>query len=163
MFVGDYCRVVPFLFGGWVITTKTKIIAIAAFLAAYGLGCLWLGHRNERLEWEAHVAKMEQEYERKESEALRQAERLRQEQEKELVAQLEAVRLANADLVADAIRVREQFDALRSRRDSTNEQCYDRVERCERLLSEGYSLASEGEGLLRDRDARLKALKVFVN
>ena len=144
-------------------TTKTKIIAIVGFLAVYGLGCLWLGHRNERLEWEVHVARMEEEYERNESEALRQAERLRQEQEKALIAQLEAVRLANADLVADAIRVREQFDALRSRRDSTNEQCYDRVERCERLLSEGYSLASEGEGLLRDRDARLKALKVFVN
>ena len=104
------------------------------------------------------MAKMETEYERKESEVLRQAERLRQEQEKELVAQLEAVRTANADLVADAIRVREQFDALRSRRDSTNEQCYDRVERCERLLSEGYQLAAEGEGLLRERDARLKVL-----
>ena len=114
--------VVPFFFGGWIITTKTKIIAIVAFLAVYGLGCLWLGHRNERLEWEAHVAKMEEEYVRKESEALRQAERLRQEQEKELIAQLEVVRMANAELVADAIRVREQFDALRSRRDSTGEQ-----------------------------------------
>ena len=140
-------------------TTKTKILAIVAFLAVYGLGCLWLGHRNERLEWEAHVAKMEEEYERKESEALRQAERLRQEQEKELVAQLEAVRRANADLVADAIRVRGQFDALRSRRDSAGEQCCDRVQRCERLLSEAYELAGEGEGLLRDRDARLNALK----
>ena len=105
------------------------------------------------------MAKMEEEYERKESEAFRQAERLRQEQEKELVAQLEAVRLANAELVADAIRVREQFDALRSRRDSTGKQCGDRVERCERLLSEAYELAAEGEGLFRERDARLKALK----
>ena len=105
------------------------------------------------------MAKMEMEYERKESEALRQAERLRQEQEKELVAQLEAVRMVNADLVADAIRVREQFDALRSGRDSTNEQCCDRVERCERLLSEAYSLAAESEGLFKDRDARLNALK----
>ena len=105
------------------------------------------------------MAKVETEYERKESEALRQAERLRQEQEKELVAQLEAVRMANADLVADAIRVREQFDALRSRRDSNDEQCCDRVERCERLLSTGYELAGEGEGLLRERDARLKILK----
>ena len=140
-------------------TMKTKIIAIVVFLAVYGLGCLWLGHRNERLEWEAHVAKMETEYERKESEALRQAERLRQEQEKELVAQLEAVRLDNAELVADAIRVREQFDALRSGRNSTDEQCGNRVERCERLLSEGYQLAAEGEGLFRERDARLRALK----
>ena len=140
-------------------TTKIKIIAIVAFLAIYGLGCLWLGHRNERLEWEAHVAKMEQEYERKESEALRQAERLRQEQEKRYLAQIEEVRAHNADLVADAIRVREQFDALRSRRDSNCEQCGDRVERCERLLSEGYQLASEGEGLLRESDARLKVLK----
>ena len=105
------------------------------------------------------MANMEMEYERKESEALRQAERLRQEQEKELIAQLEAVRMANADLVADAIRVREQFDALRSRRDSTGEQCNDRLERCERLLSTGYELANEGEGLLRERDARLKAMK----
>ena len=103
---------------------------------------------------------MEEEYERKDSEAFRQAERLRQEQEKELVAQLEAVRLANAELVADAIRVREQFDALRTRRDSTGEQCCGRVERCERLLSEGYSLAAEGEGLLRERDARLKTQKM---
>ena len=139
--------------------TRTKTIAIVAFLAVYGLGCLWLGHRNERLEWQAHMAQMEEEYARKESEALRRAERLRQEQEKELVAQLEAVRLANADLVADAIRVREQFDALRSRRDSTSEQCYSRVERCERLLSEGYSLAAEGEGLLREYSARLNVLK----
>ena len=98
-------------------TTKTKIIDIVGFLAVYGLGCLWVGHRNEPLVWENHVAKMENEYERKESEALRQAERLRQGQEKELVTQLDAVRLVNA------IRVREQFDALRSGRDATSEQC----------------------------------------
>ena len=140
-------------------TTKTKIIAIFAILVVYGLGCLWVGHRNERLEWEARVAKMEVEYERKESEALRQAERLRQEQEKELVAQLEAVRLDNAELVAGAIRVREQFDALRAGRDSTDVQCGDRLERCERLLSEGYQLAAEGEGLLRERDARSRILR----
>ena len=97
---------------------KTKIVSIVDFLAVYGLGCLWLSHRNGRLEWEARVVKME-EYERKESEALRQVERLRQEQAKELVAQLEAVRVVNADLVADAIRLREQFDALQSRCDST--------------------------------------------
>ena len=139
-------------------TMKTKIIAIVAILAVYGVGCLWLGHRNERLKWEAHVAQMEEEYARKESEALHQAERLRLEREKELTAQLEVVRLANAELVADAIRVREQFDALRSGRDSTGEQCGDRLERCERLLSEGYSLAAEGEGLLKDWDARLGSL-----
>ena len=130
-----------------------------SFLAVYGIGCLWVGHRNERLEWEAHVAKMEKEYEQKESEALRQAERLRQEQEKRYLAQMEEVRAHNADLVADAIRVREQFDRLRSRRDSTSEQCCDRVERCERLLSEGYELAAEGEGLLREWGARLRSLK----
>ena len=136
---------------------KTKIIAIVAFLAVYGIGCLWLGHRNERLEWVARVARMEEEYERKESESLRQAERMREEQEKELIAQLEAVRVANAELVADAIRVREQFDALQSGRDTTGEQCRNQVERCERLLSEGYQLAAEGEGLLREWGARLKA------
>lgn len=38
-------------------TAKAKVIAIVAFLAVYGLGCLWLGHHNERLEWVAHVAK----------------------------------------------------------------------------------------------------------
>ncbi len=102
---------------------------------------------------------MEQEYERKESEALRQAERLRQEQEKRYIAQMEEVRAHNADLVADVIRVREQFDQLRSRRDSTGEQCCSRAERCERLLSTGYELAGEGETLLRERDARLRALK----
>lgn len=99
-----------------------------------------------------------EEYERKESESLRLAERLRREQEQRYIGQMEEVGAHNADLVADAIWVRELFDALRSRRDSTGERCGDRVERCERLLSEGYSLASEGEGLLRDRDARLKAL-----
>lgn len=141
-------------------TTKAKIIAIVTFLIAYGLGCLWLGHRNERLEWEAHVAKMEEEHARQESEALRQAERLRQKQEKQYLAQMEEVRAHNADLVADAIRVREQFDALRFRRDSTDERDSGRVERCERLLSEGYSLEAEGEGLLKERGARLKALKL---
>lgn len=141
-------------------TTKYKIVLIAVALIAYGLSCLWLGHHNERLEWEAHVAMMEEEYERKESDALRLAERLRREQEKEFIDQMEAVRMANADLVADAIRVREQFDALRSGRNSTSEQCCSRVERCERLLSEGYSLASEGEGLLRERDARFKPLRM---
>ena len=141
--------------------TKYKTIVLVVALISYGLGCLWLGHRNERLVWEIHLTKMEEEYERKESEALRQAERLRQEQEKELVAQLEAVRMANAELVADALRVREQFDALRSGRDSTGEQGGSRLERCERLLSEGYSLAAEGEGLLRERDARLKANRLL--
>lgn len=126
-------------------TIKYKIIVVVVTLIAYGLSCLWLGHHNERLEWEAYVAKMEEEYERKESEAFRQAERLRQEQEKRYVVQMEEVRTHNADLVADALRVREQFDALRSGRDSTNEQCGSRVERCERLLSEGYELgAPEG-------------------
>ncbi len=140
-------------------TERVKIIAVLMALIIYGAGCLWLGHRNERLEWEAHVAKMGEEYERKESEALRLAERLRHEQEKEYIAQIKAVRMANADLVADALRVREQFDALRSNRDSTNEQCYSRLERCERLLSTGYELAAESEGLLRECDARLRALK----
>ncbi len=148
-----------FTFRDWKMTTKPKFIAIVAFLAVYGFGCLWLGHRNERLEWEAHVAKLEQEYERKESESLRHAERLRQEQEQRYIVQMEEVRAHNADLLADAIRVREQFDALRFGRDSTGEQCCNRVERCERLLSEGYQLAAEGEGLLRERGARLKALK----
>ena len=39
-------------------TTKYKIIVVVVTLIAYGLGCLWLGHHNERLVWEAHVAKM---------------------------------------------------------------------------------------------------------
>lgn len=102
---------------------------------------------------------MEEEHERKESEALRQAERLHLEQEKRYIAQMEEVRAHNADLVADAIRVRDQFDALRSGRHSTNEQRNSRVERCEQLLSTGYELATEGEGLLRDRDVRLNVLK----
>ena len=105
------------------------------------------------------MARMETEYERKESEALRQAERLRQEQEKELVAQLEAVRLANTELVADAIRVREQFDKPQSGRDSNYKSSDHRADRCNALLSEAYSLASEGESLLRERDTRFRALK----
>lgn len=37
--------------------------------------------------------------------------------------------------------------------------CNSRAARCERLLSEAYDLAAEGEGLLKDRDARLNALQ----
>ena len=65
----------------------------------------------------------------KESEVLRRAERLRQEQEKELVAQLQASSVANTNLVADAIWVR----ALRSRRDLPGERFCNRVERYERV------------------------------
>ncbi len=68
------------------------------------------------------------------------------------------IRAHNADLVADAIRVHEQFDALRFGRHPTNEYC-SRVERCEQLLLTGYKLASEGKGLLKERDARLNSLK----
>ena len=72
---------------------------------------------------------------------------------------MEDVRVANADLVADASRVREQFDKLQSGRDSNGKSNDHRAERCDALVSEAYILASEGEGLLRDRDARLNALK----
>ena len=102
---------------------------------------------------------MEQEYERKESEALRQAERLRLEQEKRYIAQMEEVRAHNADLVADAIRVRELFAQVQSTRSPDLERSHHRIERCEQLLSTAYSLAGEGEALLRERDARLEAVR----
>lgn len=67
--------------------------------------------------------------------------------------------MANAELVADAIRVREQFDKLQSGRDSNGQSSNRRTDRCNALLSEAYGLASEGEGLLRECDSRMNALK----
>ena len=72
-------------------------------------------------------------------------------------AQMDAARLVNAELAADALRVREQFAQIQSTRSPDLERSHYRVERCERLLSEGYGLANEGEGLLREREARLRA------
>ena len=59
---------------------------------------------------------------------------------------------------ADALRVRELFAQIQSRRSPDLERSHHRIERCEQLLSEAYELAGEGEALLNDRDARLKAL-----
>ena len=66
--------------------------------------------------------------------------------------------IANAELAADALQVRELFAQIQSRRNPGLERSHYRIERCEQLLSEAYSLAGEGEGLLKERDARLKAL-----
>ena len=70
-----------------------------------------------------------------------------------------ALSIVNAELAADALRVRELFAQIQSRRSPDLERSHHRIERCKRLLSEAYSLAGEGEGLLRERDARLETLK----
>ena len=72
---------------------------------------------------------------------------------------MDRFKLLNAERAADALRVRELFAQIQSTRNPDLERSYHRIERCERLLSEGYELAAEGEGLFRERDARLRALK----
>ena len=66
----------------------------------------------------------------------------------------------NAELAADALRVRELFAQVQSRRSPDIERSHHRIERCERLLSEAYELAGEGEGLLKECHGHLRALRV---
>ena len=58
---------------------------------------------------------------------------------------MDRFKLANAELAADALRVRELFAQIQSRRSPDLERSHHRIERCEQLLSEAYSLgAPEG-------------------
>lgn len=98
-------------------------------------------------------------YATRETEALQKAETICKQQEQKYLAEMANLKRSNADLALDTARVREQFDQLKSRRGSNSQPSDHRADRCEHLLSEAYELASEGEGLLRDRDARLNALK----
>ena len=58
---------------------------------------------------------------------------------------MDRFKLANAELAADALRVRELFAQIQSRRSPDLERSHHRVKRCEQLLSEAYELgAPEG-------------------
>lgn len=141
------------------ILSKNKNTAIAIAIIAFGIGCYLYGAHVERLEANEEIALLEREYANRESAALYEADELRKQQEQKFLEEMDRLRALNTDISLDAIRVREQFDKLQSSRDSNGKSSDHRAERCNSLLSEAYSLASEGEGLLRDRDARLKALK----
>ena len=138
---------------------KIKTYGIPIALIVFGLSAFFYGAHVERVEANEEIAQMEKDYAMRESSALWEAETIRKQQEQKYLQEMDRFKLLNAELTADAIRVRELFDQIQSRRSSDLEQTHNRVERCERLLSEAYELAAEGEGLLRERDARLEAMK----
>ena len=137
---------------------KIKAYGIPIALILFGLSAFFYGAHVERLEANEEIAQMEKEYAIRESSALWEAENLRKQQEAKYLVEMDRFKLLNAELTADALRVREQFAQIQSRRSPDLERSHYRVERCERLLSEAYELAAEGEGLLHDRDARLNVL-----
>ena len=134
---------------------KIKAYGIPIALILFGLSAFLYGAHVERLEADEEIAQMEKEYAIRESSALWEAENLRKQQEAKYLVEMDRFKLVNAELTADALRVRELFAQIQSRRSPDLERSHHRVERCERLLSEAYELAGEGEGLLRDRDVRL--------
>ena len=138
---------------------KIKAYGIPIALILFGLSAFFYGAHVERLEANEEIAQMEKEYAIRESSALWEAENLRKQQEAKYLVEMDRFKLLNAELTADALRVREQFAQIQSRRSPDLERSHHRVERCERLLSEAYELAGEGEGLLKERDARLSVLK----
>lgn len=138
---------------------KIKTYGIPIALIIFGLSAFFYGAHVERLEANEEIALMEKEYAIRESSALWEAENIRKQQEEKYLVEMDRFKLANAELAADALRVRELFAQIQSRRSPDLEHSHNRIERCERLLSEAYDLANEGEGLLKDRDARLSALK----
>ena len=137
---------------------KIKTYGIPIALILFGLSAFFYGAHVERLEADEEIAQMEKEYAIRESSALWEAENLRKQQEAKYLVEMDRFKLVNAELAADALRVRELFAQIQSRRSPDLERSHYRIDRCERLLSEAYELAVEGEGLLNDRDARLKAL-----
>ena len=138
--------------------TKIKTYGVPIALMLFGLAAFFYGAHVERLEANEEIALMEKEYATRESSALWEAERIRKQQEENYILEIKRVNANNARINADALRVREQFNQLQSRRSPDIERCNSRAQRCERLLSEAYELAGEGEGLLRERDARLATL-----
>ena len=136
---------------------RMPIVTVLIIVGA--LSCFFYGAHVERLEANEEIALMEKDYAIRESAALYEAEELRKHQEQKFLEEMDRLRAINADISSDVIRVREQFDQLQSGRDSSGQSSDQRTDRCNALLSEAYSLAGEGEGLLRDRDARLNALK----
>ena len=138
---------------------KIKTYGIPIALILFGLSAFFYGAHVERLEANEEIAQMEKDYAIRESSALWEAETVRKQQEQKYLLEMDRFKLLNAELAADALRVREQFAQIQSHRSPDLERSHHRVERCERLLSEAYSLAGEGEGLLKERDARLNTLK----
>lgn len=138
---------------------KIKTYGIPIALILFGLSAFFYEAHVERLEANEEIAQMEKEYAIRESSALWEAETIRKQQEQKYLLEMDRFRLLNAELAADALRVREQFAQIQSRRSPDLERSHHRIERCERLLSEAYELANEGEGLLKERDARLQSMK----
>ena len=139
--------------------TKIKTYGVPIALILFGLAAFFYGAHVERLEADEEIAQMEKEYAIRESSALWEAENIRKQQEQKYLLEMDRFKLLNAELAADALRVRELFAQVQSTRSPDLERSHHRIERCERLLSEAYELAGEGEGLLRERDARLNAQK----
>lgn len=138
---------------------KIKTYGIPIALILFGLSAFFYGAHVERLEANEEIAQMEKEYAIRESSALWEAETIRKQQEQKYLLEMDRFKLLNAELAADALRVLEQFAQIQSRRSPDLERSHHRIERCERLLSEAYELANEGEGLLKERDARLQSMK----
>ena len=138
---------------------KIKTYGIPIALILFGLSAFFYGAHVERLEANEEIAQMEKEYAIRESSALWEAETIRKQQEQKYLLEMDRFKLLNAELAADALRVRELFAQIQSTRSPDHERSHYRVERCERLLSEAYELAGEGESLLKERDARLNAMK----
>ena len=137
---------------------KTYGIPIAMIL--FGLSAFFYGAHVERLEADEEIAQMEKVYAIRESSSLWEAETIRKQQEQKYLLEMDRFKLLNAELTADAIRVRELFAQIQSHRSPDLERSHNRIERCERLLSEAYELAGEGEGLLKERDTRLSVLNI---
>ena len=142
---------------------KIKTYGIPIALILFGLSAFFYGAHVERLEADEEIAQMEKEYAIRESSALWEAETIRKQQEQKYLLEMDRFKVLNAELSADALRVRELFAQIQSRRSPDLEHSHRRIERCERLLAEAYGLAAEGEGLLNDRDARLKALSHLID
>ena len=138
---------------------KIKAYVIPIALILFGLSAFFYGAHVERLEANEKIAQMEKEYAIRESSALWEAETVRKQQEQKYLLEMDRFKLLNAELAADALRVRELFAQVQSRRSPDLERSHHRIERCERLLSEAYELAGDGEGLLKERDARLNSMK----
>ena len=139
---------------------KIKTYGIPIALILFGLSAFFYGAHVERLKADEEIAQMEKDYAIRESSALWEAETIRKQQEQKYLLEMDRFKLLNAELAADALRVREQFAQIQSRRSPDLERSHHRIERCERLLSEAYELAGECESLLKERDARLSVLTI---
>lgn len=132
-----------------------RFLIVILLIASFSFGC-----QIEKMKADKTIAEMEKEYVEQKNKALEQAESMRKAQEDKYLAEIADLKRANADRVADVLRVRQQFEKRLSGSGNTDvKQCNQRAARCEQLLSEAYELAAEGESLLGDRDARLKVLQ----